>query len=59
MPKFLVGDKVRKVTGEYSFDGTVVSVFLTLNGSERYVVEHDLCHMLHIFSAGNLELRDG
>jgi hypothetical protein len=54
---FSIGDKVAKCTGEYSFDGTVIATFLTLAGKDRYVVEHDGTHMLHIFSATNLVLR--
>lgn len=56
--KFKIGDQVKKITGDYSFEGTVVSAFTMLNGAERYVVEHSDCHMLHIFSEKNLALRD-
>ena len=56
--KFQVGDKVKKITGDYSFDGTVVAAFTMLNSAERYVVEHSECHMLHIFSEKNLALTD-
>jgi hypothetical protein len=56
--RYKVGDKVKKITGDYAFDGTVVAAFSMLNGAERYVVEHDDCHMLHIFSDKNLALAD-
>ena len=36
--KFKRGNKVRKIKG-YTFDGVVVSGFLTLQKKERYVVE--------------------
>lgn len=57
--KYKIGDKVKKITGDYAFDGTVVAAFSMLNGAERYVVEHDECHMLHIFSEKNLALTNG
>ncbi|MCP4182299.1 MAG: hypothetical protein GY761_03145 [Hyphomicrobiales bacterium] len=54
---FEEGDKVRKPKG-YSFDGVIVSVFQTLSGNRRYVVEHEtITGMLHIFNGGQLELR--
>jgi hypothetical protein len=53
-----VGDQVKKITGDYSFDGTIVSVFETLAGKTRFVVEHDDTHMLHIFSETNIALRE-
>ena len=49
-------DRVKKITGEYTFEGTVVSVFRTLAGTTRYVVEHDGTHMLHIFNETQLEV---
>jgi hypothetical protein len=51
--KFKVGDRVTKPTG-YGFPGTVVSVFNTLNGQTRYVVEMDQFHLLHIFNEDQL-----
>jgi hypothetical protein len=39
--RFAVGDKVRKVTGDYSFDSTVVSVYNKLSGQVRLVCEDD------------------
>lgn len=53
---FEVGDKVRKVGGDYSFDGTVVAAFMKLSGLIRYVVEDDR-GVLHIYAARNLEER--
>lgn len=53
--KFQAGDRVKKITGEYSFTGTVVAAFVTLSGAERYVVEHQEHHMLHIFNEKNLD----
>lgn len=56
MSKFAVGDKVKKITGDYAFDGVVRSVFQKLNGKTRLVVEDDR-GILHIFSESNLDHR--
>lgn len=48
-----VGDKVKKVGGDYTFEGVVVSVFCKLSGQVRVVVEDDR-GILHIFSERNL-----
>lgn len=54
-----IGMRVRKVTGDYRFDGVVVAVFHKRNGTDfRYVVEND-DGILHIFSRKNLEVADG
>lgn len=55
--KFNVGDKVCKPKG-YSFDGIVVAVFTNTNGEVRIVAELEGNGMLHIFSEGQLELRN-
>lgn len=55
---FVVGDKVRKVKG-YSWPGVVVSVFKTLEGKPRYVVEctvPEVAGALHIYNAEQLEI---
>lgn len=54
MEKIIEGDKVKKVTGDYLFEGVVVAAFKKLDGKERFVVEDDR-RALHIFSAANLE----
>lgn len=51
-----IGQPVRKVGGDYKFDGVVVSVFWKLGGAVRFVVEDDR-GILHIFSEKNLEAR--
>jgi len=51
----LKGDKVKKVTGDYRFEGIVVARFVKLSGKVRYVVEDDR-GILHIFSEKNLEV---
>ena len=51
-----VGDKVRKVGGDYTFEGVIVAAFKKLSGVERYVVEDDR-GVLHVYSFKNLELR--
>jgi hypothetical protein len=50
---FLVGTKVEKVGGDYTFQGTVVAVFTKLSGAVRYVVEDDR-GCLHVYSQKNL-----
>ncbi len=53
-PLYNIGDRVEKATG-YQYPGVVVSVFRTLNGDIRYVVEHTISKgMLHIFNEGQL-----
>lgn len=52
--KFCVGDKVKKIGGDYTFEGVVVSVFTKLSGVIRYVVEDDR-GVLHVYSEKNLE----
>ena len=46
-------DRVTKITGDYSFDGKVVSSLEKLDGKQRYVVEDDR-GALHIYSEQNL-----
>jgi len=48
-------DKVAKISGDYDFEGIVVSAFRKLDGKVRYVVEDDR-GILHIFSDANLDL---
>lgn len=55
--KFKIGQKVRKVTGEYNITGEVRSVFTKSDGSIRIVVEHTAeggGSFLHIYSEANL-----
>jgi|APGre2960657404_1045060.scaffolds.fasta_scaffold211464_2 hypothetical protein len=54
--KFKVGDKVSKVGGDYTFEGTVVAVFTKLSGAIRLVVEDDR-GVLHVYSEKNLTAR--
>jgi hypothetical protein len=39
MEEFKVGDRVEKYTGDAIWSGTVVSVYYTLAGKLRYVIE--------------------
>lgn len=48
-----IGSKVKKIGGDYSFDGIIVSKFNKLSGQERFVVEDDR-GVLHIYSEKNL-----
>jgi hypothetical protein len=51
------GTRVRKVTGDYQIEGTVVGHAEMLNGKVRYVVEHEATgggSFLHIYAAANL-----
>lgn len=52
-----IGDKVKKVTGDYNFEGFVVAVFEKLNGKVRLVVENP-DGILHIYSEKKLELKE-
>jgi hypothetical protein len=54
---FAVGDPVKKVGGDYRFEGHVVAAFHKLSGVARYVVEDDR-GVLHVYSAKNLERRN-
>lgn len=57
MSKFAVGDKVQKSSG-YRWPGVVVSVFATIAGQTRYVVEctvPEVAGALHIYSESQLE----
>ena len=49
-----IGDRVIKDSGDYTFNGIVVSKFNKLNGIERYVVENKE-GILHIFSDKQLK----
>lgn len=51
-----VGDKVSKLSGDYSFDGEVRAVVTKLSGLTRYVVEDDR-GTLFIFNRLQLELK--
>ena len=53
--EFKVGNKVEKVGGDYTFEGTVVAAFQKLSGAVRYVVEDDR-GVLHVYSAKTLKI---
>lgn len=57
MNNFNIGDKVRKVTGDYQLDGEVRSVFETKSGKVRMVVEHEP-GFLHIYNETNIAIRE-
>lgn len=55
--KFQIGQKVEKFSG-YRWPGIVVSVFTTLAGAERYVVEctvPEVAGALHIYAPNQIE----
>jgi len=57
---FKVGDKVIKVSG-YAWPGIVVSVFDTLKGERRVVVEctvPEVAGALHIYNESQLKLHN-
>ena len=54
---FVVGDKVEKVGGDYTFVGIIVASFKKLSGVKRYVVEDDR-GVLHVYSAKILKFVD-
>lgn len=49
-----VGDWVEKITGDYTFRGTVVAVFNKFNGGPLRVVVENKQGLLHIFSPNQL-----
>ena len=53
-PAFAVGDPVRKVGGDYVFEGVVRGVVVKASGAVRFAVE-DARGVLMIYSAKNLE----
>lgn len=58
MNQFNIGDRVKKVTGDYQIAGEVRSVFTKANGEARLVVEHNAeggGSFLHIYGPANLE----
>ena len=57
-PKFRVGDNVSKLTGDYTFHGTVLAVFRKRSGAIRMVVEKE-AGILHVFSEQQLTLTAG
>jgi hypothetical protein len=59
VPKFSVGDLVRKVGGTYQANGIIVGTAVTTRGELRYVFEFSAFPgMLHIFNEGQLEARE-
>lgn len=58
MNQFNIGDRVKKVTGDYQIAGEVRSVFTKASGETRLVVEHNAeggGSFLHIYGPANLE----
>ena len=58
--QFVVGDKVEKVSG-YKWPGVVVSVFDTLSGERRVVVEctvAEIAGALHIYNEKQLKIME-
>ena len=58
MTDFVVGERVKKITGRYKFVGVVVAAFCNLSGDKRYVVEN-ADGLLHIFGPQNLARVEG
>ena len=54
--RFKTKDKVKKVGGDYTFEGEVVAAFPKLSGQIRYVVEDDR-GILHVYSDRVLKAR--
>ncbi len=52
--KFERGDKVKKVGGDYTYEGSIRSIIHKNSGQIRYVVEDDR-GMLFIFNENSLE----
>ena len=59
-PQFKVGDKVEKTSG-YKWPGVIVSVFETLEGQRRVVVEctvAEIAGALHIYNENQLKVME-
>jgi hypothetical protein len=54
-PQYEVGQRAKKVTGDYSMRGTIVGVFYKASGACRYCLEEDHSGLIHIYNAGNLQ----
>lgn len=52
--KFQVGDSVEKNSGDYFYEGVVVSRFQKLSGAVRYVIENE-DGVLMIMNEGQLK----
>ena len=50
-----IGDKVEKISGDYTFVGIIVAKFSKLSGAIRFVVEDDR-GVLHVYSEKILRL---
>lgn len=50
-----VGDRVKKDSGDYTYEGTVVARFTKLSGKVRFVVEDDR-GLLFIFNEKQLKV---
>lgn len=54
-----VGDRARKVGGSYQATGTILAVFITRNGEQRFVFDFDEPPgLLHIFGPAQIELME-
>ena len=53
---FDVGSRVRKIGGSYQATGTILAVFITRNGEQRFVFDFDEPPgLLHIFGPAQIE----
>lgn len=49
-----VGNRVSKITGDYTFEGVVVAVFKKIGGEKERIVVENAQGILHIFSPSNV-----
>lgn len=49
-----IGDKIKKMGGDYNYEGTIISIFQKLSGATRVVVE-DTRGLLLIMNEKQLE----
>jgi len=54
-PQYKVGQRAKKITGDYLMRGTIVGVFHKTSGACRYCLEEDHSGLIHIYNAGNLQ----
>lgn len=53
-----LGSRVKKVVGDYKFEGVVVAVFFKLDKTSYRVVVENADGVLHIFSSKQLDFVD-
>ena len=53
--QYEVGDRAKKIDGDYTMRGTIIAVAIKTSGAVRYNLEEDHSGKIHIYNAGNLQ----